>query len=519
MSLLGNRASLSPAALAAERSDEKADAPAAPALATAGAAAEDQPVAASRYPTIWGLDPVGLHDYFWAARGVFVVRQGQAGEIPAGAELYLLTDADTLALFRLAPIIERFSWGRPTVMFLRMMAARGQDYREVVVTDRAGRFERFRRLYARSLAHDDGRNGAIRLAITRDRGIASVWQLTPPAQGRAAWRHLRRQARVAGRDVAHVRGRAYSRRSDEQLAEMASHLLQGWDRPSATVAGIRRLTPKVWAHRDATIGGGVRFIDSVWVGAGRRVPDGAKVLGPAILWDDPAHRPQANRVLWSELEPSHRLPPRPAAAPGVARRGPRGKRLFDVVVSLAVLAVTLPFYPLIILAIVIEDGWPPFFAHRRQTLGGREFNCIKFRSMRRNAEVVKRQLAALNKADGPQFYFEHDPRLTRVGSFLRRTHLDELPQFINVLMGDMSIVGPRPSPSDENQFNPAWREARLSVRAGITGLWQVRRTRRPGLDFQEWIKYDLEYVRNSSWWMDLSIMFKTARKILGGQGK
>jgi lipopolysaccharide/colanic/teichoic acid biosynthesis glycosyltransferase len=101
-----------------------------------------------------------------------------------------------------------------------------------------------------------------------------------------------------------------------------------------------------------------------------------------------------------------------------------------------------------------------------------------------------------------------------VGRVLRKYHLDELPQFFNVLLGHMSVVGPRPSPFVENQYCPPWREARLSVRPGITGLWQIMRTRRPGADFQEWIKYDIEYVETRNWWLDLSIIFRTALLLL-----
>ena len=115
---------------------------------------------------------------------------------------------------------------------------------------------------------------------------------------------------------------------------------------------------------------------------------------------------------------------------------------------------TLPLYPFIMLAIWLEDGRPFFFAHRRETINGREFSCLKFRSMRKDAEKIKAQLKGLNRADGPQFYIENDPRLTRVGKILRKYNLDEIPQFFNVLAGDMSIVGPRPSPYSENQFCP-----------------------------------------------------------------
>ena len=188
-------------------------------------------------------------------------------------------------------------------------------------------------------------------------------------------------------------------------------------------------------------------------------------------------------------------------------------RIFDLLFSVFAIAITLWVYPFIFLAIWLEDGWPVFFAHRRETIGGREFPCLKFRSMYRDAEKMKQQMTEVNLADGPQVYFAWDPRVTKVGRFLRKTRLDELPQFFNVLRGQMSVVGPRPSPFKENQFCPAWREARLSVRPGITGLWQVKRTRRAGTDFQEWIKYDIEYVETRTFWLDMKIIWKTYAEI------
>ena len=221
-----------------------------------------------------------------------------------------------------------------------------------------------------------------------------------------------------------------------------------------------------------------------------------------------------SEVIWSDLEPTSNLT--------TARTTPHassvlllGKRAFDIVFALAALVMTLPLYPLVMLAIWLEDGQPFFFAHRRETIGGRDFGCLKFRSMRKDADTMKQHLRAANQADGPQFFIAEDPRLTRVGRVIRKYNIDELPQFINVLLGHMSVVGPRPSPYSENQFCPSWREARLSVRHGITGLWQLRRTRQPGRDFQEWIKYDLEYVQNVSCWLDLLIILRTIRLLLG----
>lgn len=201
---------------------------------------------------------------------------------------------------------------------------------------------------------------------------------------------------------------------------------------------------------------------------------------------------------------------------GAARcAGYRGKRAFDLVFACLGLLALSPVFVLAMLAIMYEDGRPVFFLHRRQTLGGRGFWCIKFRTMCKDAERIKALYQTSNRCDGPQFYVPSDPRVLRVGRLLRRSNIDELPQLINVLRGEMSLVGPRPSPDRENQMCPAWREARLSVLPGITGLWQVERTRLPDLDFQEWVRYDCEYAERVSWWEDIKILIKTPLVVLG----
>jgi lipopolysaccharide/colanic/teichoic acid biosynthesis glycosyltransferase len=234
-----------------------------------------------------------------------------------------------------------------------------------------------------------------------------------------------------------------------------------------------------------------------------------------VIWDDPNGRPATDTIEWQNIQPTTPDPPEPALPRSGSLADRAAKRIFDVGFALCAIAGSLPLYPLIMLAIWLEDGRPFFFAHRRETVGGREFPCVKFRSMRKDAEQLKAVLKAKNQADGPQFYMENDPRLTRIGALLRKYNLDELPQFFNVLVGDMSVVGPRPSPRHENQYCPPWREARLSVRPGITGLWQVKRTRRTGTDFQEWIKYDIEYVERHSLWFDFQIIYETVAAMLG----
>jgi lipopolysaccharide/colanic/teichoic acid biosynthesis glycosyltransferase len=135
--------------------------------------------------------------------------------------------------------------------------------------------------------------------------------------------------------------------------------------------------------------------------------------------------------------------------------------------------------------------------------------------MQEGAHSLQQLLKAQDSLDGPHFKLERDPRLTRVGGFLRSSNLDELPQLINVLRGDMSLVGPRPSPFRENQICVPWREGRLSVRPGVTGLWQVCRKDRSSGDFHQWIEYDLLYVQQVGPWLDLKILFATVLTLAG----
>jgi len=189
------------------------------------------------------------------------------------------------------------------------------------------------------------------------------------------------------------------------------------------------------------------------------------------------------------------------------------KRIADIVAALIVLILFAPVTPLVALAIKLSSPGPVFFKDKRQGLHGKAFNCLKFRTMHAGAGEIQEKLRVISQVDGPQFKIADDPRISTAGRFLRDTFLDEIPQFLNVLLGQMSVIGPRPSPESENRLCPWWRDARLSVRPGITGLWQVCRTRRPGKDFQEWIHYDTEYVRNLSLRMDLWICWQTVKKM------
>jgi lipopolysaccharide/colanic/teichoic acid biosynthesis glycosyltransferase len=190
------------------------------------------------------------------------------------------------------------------------------------------------------------------------------------------------------------------------------------------------------------------------------------------------------------------------------------KRIADCFAAIVVLILFAPIMPFIAIAIKLSSPGPVFFKDERQGLHGKSFNCLKFRTMLVGADKIQDKLRVVSQVDGPQFKMQDDPRLSTVGRFLRDTYIDEIPQFINVLLGQMSAVGPRPSPESENTLCPSWRDARLSVRPGITGLWQVCRTRRPMQDFQEWIHYDTMYVKNLSLKMDLWICWQTTQKLV-----
>lgn len=467
---------------------------------------EHQEALAAEYPTVWGLTPTELHDRFWAARGVQVVRQGERSEIVEDAELFLLISSHLLTSFRLRRLIEDLDWYRPELIWVRIRDDRDRGYRETAVVDARGKFLGFERSYGGS----DSR--LTRAAVTPHRRIARIWQSAPDE--RIGWQRLRREVHRNQRMANTVPGRTHDSTIGNQAMQFTLDLVQHWKHPNATIERAKRSSAlNVWNDPDADTPPSVKFIGPAWVGAGRKLEEHTSVVGPAILWDDPDARPHVDAVQWGELEAMEvfERPVRNLADSSVRRIG---KRTFDIFFACFALALVLPIFPVVMLAIYLEDGRPFFFAHRRETVGGKEFPCLKFRSMRKDAEQIKDQLTMQNQADGPQFYIKDDPRLTRVGRIIRLLQIDELPQFLNVLVGHMSIVGPRPSPFKENQYCPPWREARLSIRPGITGLWQVMRTRESGSDFQEWIRYDLDYVENASIRLDCWIIFKTILMII-----
>ncbi len=282
--------------------------------------------------------------------------------------------------------------------------------------------------------------------------------------------------------------------------------------PKAIVVGPTIIGDNVKIKKGAVINSSIIGPD-VYVPQ-NQVLQNCVVKGPQYNWKR-LNRSKSNfskQISYQKFDLNHR-----ECAKGTFRSWPRlsyagsFKRIADCLAAIIVLILFVPIIPFIALAIKLTSPGPVFFKDKRQGLHGKEFYCLKFRSMTVGAESMQDKLRVVSEVDGPQFKMADDPRISAVGRFLRGTYIDEIPQFLNVLLGQMSVAGPRPSPESENTQCPSWRDARLSVRPGITGLWQVCRTRNPGGDFQEWIHYDTKYVKNLSPRLDLWICWKTTK--------
>ena len=193
------------------------------------------------------------------------------------------------------------------------------------------------------------------------------------------------------------------------------------------------------------------------------------------------------------------------------------KRLFDFFSSIIAILILSPVFLITAMIIKVSSKGPIFFRQQRCSLSGRRFTLYKFRTMVVDAELKLEELLAYNEMQGPVFKMENDPRLTKAGKFLRKFSIDELPQFWNVFRGDMSLVGPRPPlPAEVDKYEP-WQRRRLSMRPGITCLWQARGRNKIN-DFNEWMELDLEYIDNWSLWFDFKILLKTVPVVLFGIG-
>lgn len=194
------------------------------------------------------------------------------------------------------------------------------------------------------------------------------------------------------------------------------------------------------------------------------------------------------------------------------------KRFLDIAFAILLIILLCPLTTIIIFLIIIFDGFPVFYPWRVHGIEGKEFVGYKFRTMHRFADKEKEILEESNEMSGPVFKITNDPRVTKLGFILRKFSLDELPQIFSVLKGDMSFIGPRPAGFNEFPNYEDWHYRKLSVKPGISCLWQVS-GRNNINNFDDWVKLDLQYIDNWSLWLDVKIFFKTIIVVLKGSGK
>jgi exopolysaccharide biosynthesis polyprenyl glycosylphosphotransferase len=193
------------------------------------------------------------------------------------------------------------------------------------------------------------------------------------------------------------------------------------------------------------------------------------------------------------------------------------KRLIDIMASTVLLVLLAPLFIAVVLLIKWDSPGPVFFGQERVGLNKRRFRMLKFRTMLKGSDQQQCALEHLNEAEGPVFKIKNDPRITRIGAFLRRFSIDELPQLVNVLKGEMSLVGPRPLPvRDVERIDVQWHKRRFSIKPGITCLWQVNG--RSNIAFNDWVRMDLDYIDKWSLGLDLLILVKTIPAVLRGPG-
>ncbi len=192
------------------------------------------------------------------------------------------------------------------------------------------------------------------------------------------------------------------------------------------------------------------------------------------------------------------------------------KRVFDISCSLLALVVLSPIFLITSIAIYLEEHGSVYFVQERNGIDGKVFHIYKFRSMRQDAAAIRKSLASENELDGLAFKIKQDPRITKVGKFIRRTSIDELPQLLNIIKGEMSIVGPRPLPTYETERLSTYQRQRMMVKPGLTCYWQC--SGRNNIPFDQWMEMDMKYIKEASMLTDVRIILKTVKAVLCEDG-
>lgn len=339
--------------------------------------------------------------------------------------------------------------------------------------------------------------------------------------------HCMKEAKKRGEDVRHILLAGTGRRAQEFISDIAKHTEWGYklvgllDRDPGMKGQMVAGYPVLGVLEDLPSILESEVIDEIVFVAPRNWMEDVR---KCILYCEAVGIPATISTDLFDLEIALGAPKKLEGKTylTVETRVPKGwelfiKRIFDILGSAAILILTSPVLLIVAGAIKLNSPGPVFFRQIRCSRNGRRFNLYKFRSMVIDAEAKLAALKSKNEMSGPVFKITHDPRITAVGKFIRKTSLDEFPQFWNVLKGDMSLVGPRPAlPSEVIQYEP-WQRRRLSLKPGITCIWQT--TRRDGENFEEWMDMDLRYIDNWSLWLDSKILFLTGRAVFAGSGK
>ena len=336
------------------------------------------------------------------------------------------------------------------------------------------------------------------------------------------------------------------------------------DNKSPYLEDKEELMERVWTGKDVKISPKAYLLGPIVIGDGCTVEDWARIIGPAVIGNgcrisqevlvresillNGIYLSNGSKIEYSIIGENANVPSNSYIKNMIALNGLKigdanlipsdycvkgtvdlsgitpvthnvykiAKRIMDVALSAIGIILLLPLFLLIAVILKIDSPGPLFYTQMRCGIRGKLFGMVKFRTMVANAETLHKELVSKKDIDGPMFKLINDPRVTRFGKVLRKISLDELPQLFNVLKGEMSLVGPRPLIMDEMKFSPSWRDIRLSVKPGITGLWQVQG--RSVAPFHDWIRYDVHYVKNQSLLLDMEILLKTIKAVLKKAG-
>ena len=356
-------------------------------------------------------------------------------------------------MFRITQVIDTLQWLKPQMLFVRLHGAFEQGYSERVIADKDDRFVRFERVYSAA----DWRLG--RVALTASRDLAQTWQASPDAK--SGWRTLRRDVDPNLRTTLSVPGSVYDRELPDQVSEFIRELVSVWKRPDATIRRARRMEGESWGDRFAQNTGSARLVGPVWIGTGRTLSTDRAVVGPAVLWDVPEKRPRPDAIQWRNRVEANDIVIGPVRPQKLTRVQMGLRRTADIVFALIGLAIALPLTPFIMLAIWLEDGSPFFFAHERETTHGRTFPCLKFRTMRKDAEEIKARLVEENQADGPPvFHYGTTRGFRRSGGCCVRPTWTNCRSFSTFSWGTWRSSARGPVPTKKTS------SARLGVRRG-----------------------------------------------------